>query len=195
MYLKGAGGECVRIRNATTDTVVRNSVITWCGMFAKDGGTTKFKYHNGEAVYIGTSPNSTTQPMYANDTTHNIQVLGNRMWTYGSECFNVKENSYGNRMEGNDCQANTEPTTFNGSLVELRGSNNEVVNNSVSGSLGYALKIASNSGYSSAGNSARANSFSAQAAAPVVNNSTQAQGSFCGNTVDRVPRRHRECPG
>lgn len=187
MYLKGAGGECIRIRNAATDTVIRNSVITWCGMFAKDGGTDKYRYHNGEGVYIGTSPNSTSQPMYANDTTHGIRVVGNRIHTFGSECVDVKENSYGNLMEANDCSGNTEPTSFNGSLVELRGTLNEVVGNTIAGSLGDGLKIAANSGYSSGGNSARGNVLRGVAGTPVINRSLQAQGSFCGNSVDEQP--------
>lgn len=86
MYLRGAGGECIRIRNAAHHNEISNSVIEYCGMFAKDRGAESFKYHNGEAVYIGTSPKSTTQPMYKNDTSNLNIVHGNIINTYGSEC-------------------------------------------------------------------------------------------------------------
>jgi hypothetical protein len=114
-------------------------------------------------------------------------VIGNRIHTFGSECVDVKENSYANLIEGNDCSGNTEPTAFNGSLVELRGTANEVVGNTIAGSSGDGVKIAANSGYSSAGNSARGNVLRAVAGAPVINRSLQAQGTFCGNTVDEQP--------
>ena len=55
MTLTGAGGECVRIRDDATNNIVENSTIMYCGMYPQVIAG-KFAYHNGEGVYIGTSP-------------------------------------------------------------------------------------------------------------------------------------------
>jgi hypothetical protein len=65
MFLNGAGGECVRFRNRAAASLVVNSVIQWCGMLASGDDSSKYKYHNSEGVYVGTSPKSTDQPLYA----------------------------------------------------------------------------------------------------------------------------------
>jgi hypothetical protein len=63
MFLNGAGGECLRLRNNAHHNAVTGSVIQYCGMYGK-GGSGRATYHNGEGVYIGTSPKSTDQPMH-----------------------------------------------------------------------------------------------------------------------------------
>ena len=68
MFLTGSGGECVRFRNRAANSLIVNSVIQWCGMLGLGVEPDQYKYHNAEGVYIGTSPKSTDQPMYANDT-------------------------------------------------------------------------------------------------------------------------------
>ena len=65
MFLNGAGGECVRLRNNAHDNAITDSVIQYCGMFGKGDDDDRAAYHNGEGVYIGTSPNSDDQPMHA----------------------------------------------------------------------------------------------------------------------------------
>ncbi|WNG50667.1 hypothetical protein F0U60_45995 [Archangium minus] len=35
MFLNGAGGECIRMRNRATGNEVADSVIQWCGMYGK----------------------------------------------------------------------------------------------------------------------------------------------------------------
>ena len=52
-------------------------MIQWCGLFAKEASATRYAWHNGEGVYIGTSPKSTDQPMYAGDTSSGNVVSGN----------------------------------------------------------------------------------------------------------------------
>ena len=86
-----------------------NSMIQWCGMLGQGDDTDQYKYHNAEGVYIGTSPKSTDQPLYANDTSNNIVVRDSTINTYGSECFEVKENAHHNRMENSKCGWNDEP--------------------------------------------------------------------------------------
>ena len=41
--------------------------------------------------------------------------------TFGSECFNVKENAHDNVFEDNTCSDNAESVEFSGSNIELRG--------------------------------------------------------------------------
>ena len=127
MFLTGSGGECVRFRNQTANGLVVNSVIQWCGMLGLGVEPDQYKYHNAEGVYIGTSPKSTTQPFYLNDTSNNIVVKDSTINTFGSECFEVKENAHHNRMENVDCGYNDEPLANQGSNVELRGDHNTVV--------------------------------------------------------------------
>ena len=127
MFLNGSGGECVRFRNRAANSLVVNSMIQWCGMLGQGDDIGKYKYHNAEGVYIGTSPKSTDQPLYANDTSNNIVVRNSTINTFGSECFEVKENAHHNRMEDSDCGWNDEPSTFQGSNIELRGDHNTVL--------------------------------------------------------------------
>jgi hypothetical protein len=169
MFLSGAGGECVRLRNNARDNVIENSVIQYCGMFGKksdDSG--RFEYHNGEGVYIGTSPKSDDQPMHENDASSGNRVTGNIIRTFGSECFNVKENAHENVFENNTCSGNTESTEFDGSNIELRG----------------AVKIKSDSEeYDKGGNIVEGNQISGIAAEAFMVESDAEQGPMCGNQV------------
>lgn len=183
MYLRGAGGECIRIRNAAHHNEISNSVIEYCGMFAKDRGAESFKYHNGEAVYIGTSPKSTTQPMYKDDTSNLNIVHGNIINTYGSECFNVKENASQNIFTGNECRFNLEPAEFSGSNIEIRGDNNLVEKNLITDSFGVNIKLKSDLPvYDKGGNIIRNNTLSRAQKGNIGNE--QKGAVICGNKVD-----------
>ncbi len=185
MFLNGAGGECIRMRNNATHNEVADSVIQWCGMYGKGNDSDSYKYHNGEGVYIGTSPKSTTQPMYANDTSSFNSIHDNTIHTYGSECLNVKENAHSNTFARNDCRYNDEPVEFLGSLVELRGHDNVLDGNVFSGSRSYVLKLKSDSGaYDKGGNSATRNAFREATSAFILNDNSAPQDTFCGNTFD-----------
>jgi hypothetical protein len=61
LFLHGGGGECVRIRNNAFGNVVSNSVIQWCGVSASGDDVARYRYHNGEAVYIGTTAASASR--------------------------------------------------------------------------------------------------------------------------------------
>jgi hypothetical protein len=182
MFFHASGTDCVHLRDGAHGNVIENSVIEWCGMKSVDMGPTVYRYHNGEGVYIGTSPRSTTQPMHADDpTAHNI-VRDNRIATYGSECFDVKENAHDNRLVGNQCLDNAEPLAYAGSAIELRGYGNVILRNAVAGSLGYGLKIAADGPqYRNDGNSVRGNVFSGERATTLRITSKEKQGLFCGN--------------
>jgi hypothetical protein len=184
MFLSGAGGDCIRLRNDASHNTISNSTIQWCGMLAKASATAAYVYHNGEGVYIGTSPKSTDQPDYADDASHDNLVQGNVIHTYGSECLDVKENATRTIFIDNDCADNSEPLSDYGSNIELRSYNNSIVHNRISGSAGYGLKLASDGPqYRQGGNIVKGNVFSADAGASIVNKQTTAQGAVCGNIL------------
>jgi len=183
MFLSGGGGECVRLRNNAHDNAVTDSVIQYCGMFGKEDDDDRTAYHNGEGVYIGTSPNSDDQPMHDNDGSSNNIVARNVIRTFGSECFNVKENAHSNVFEGNTCSDNTESVEFSGSNIELRGHDNIVRNNSISNSAGFGLKIASEDKFDKGGNAFENNRLLGAVIAMEVDTDLP-QGRMCGNTVD-----------
>ena len=189
LFLHGAGGECVRMRSNAYGNLVSNSVIEWCGVAASGDDVERYRYHNGEGVYIGTSPKSVTQPMFANDTSHDNVVRDSVIATYGSECFQVKENAHHNRMERVECRANDEPLAFSGSNVELRGDHNTVQDSSMDGSRGVNLKIASDeSRFDKGGNAVLRNRFLDAAGPHILFRSAQPPGPACGNVfgTDRI---------
>ena len=183
MFLNGAGGECVRLRNNAHDNAITDSVIQYCGLYGKGSGEKRARYHNGEGVYIGTSPNSDDQPMHANDGSARNVVARSVIRTFGSECFNVKENAHDNVFEDNVCVGNTEPLDNDGSNIELRGYANVVRNNQISESAGVSLKIKSDEQqYDKGGNIVVDNRLSGAPVALQVE-SAAPQGPMCGNVV------------
>jgi hypothetical protein len=183
MFFNGAGGECIRLRNNAHDNVIANSVIQYCGLHGKGDGAKRAVYHNGEGVYIGTSPNSDDQPMHANDTSSHNVVVHNIIRTFGSECFNIKENAHDNVFQDNVCSGNTEPLDNDGSNVELRGYANVVRDNQISDSAGVSVKIkADGKKYDKGGNVVENNRISGSAAALMLESATT-QGPMCGNVV------------
>jgi len=183
MFLNGAGGECVRLRNNAHDNAITDSVIQYCGMFGKGDDDERAKYHNGEGVYIGTSPNSDSQPMHADDGSSRNLVARNTIRTFGSECFNVKENAHDNVLEDNVCSDNTESAEFDGSNIELRGHSNVVRNNEISDSAGVNIKIRSDSRKFDRGGNVVENNRISGGAAVFMLDSAVPQGRMCGNRV------------
>ena len=198
MFLSGAGGECVRLRNNAHDNLITNSVIQYCGMYGKsdEDNSDRFEYHNGEGVYIGTSPKSDDQPMHDNDGSSGNTVSNNTIRTFGSECFNVKENAHDNVFEGNTCSGNTESVEFGGSNIELRGYGNTVRNNTISDGAGYGVKIQSDDEeYDKGGNSVESNELSGIAGEAFRIKSESTQGTLCGNTVSGARPAGASAPG
>jgi len=184
MFLSGAGGECVRIRGDAYANEISSSVIQWCGMRGTGDGVSSYRYHNGEGVYIGTSPKTVgTLP----DRSAGNVIRGNTIWTYGSECMDVKENAHNNLFQSNDCRYNDEPLSFSGSNVEVRGYDNTVEGNTMAGSQGYGLKLnVDDASYDKGGNVIRNNTFSGSAGASVYNGNKAPQGVFCGNMFNSI---------
>jgi hypothetical protein len=185
MFLNGAGGECVRMRNNAHGNTITDSVVQYCGMYGKgEGDKDRTEFHNGEGIYIGTSPKSDDQPMYENDSSSNNVISNNVIRTFGSECLNVKENAHDNVFENNICSDNVEATDFEGSNVELRGFANIVRGNVISNSAGYAVKIQSdNEEYDRGGNVVENNRISGSAAQPLKIKTKAPQGQICGNVL------------
>jgi hypothetical protein len=184
MFLNGAGGECIRIRNNAHDNAVTDSVIQYCGLYGKDDGGERATFHNGEGVYIGTSPKSDDQPMHDDDGSARNLVARNVIRTFGSECFNVKENAHDNVFEDNVCSDNAESAEYEGSNVELRGYLNVVRNNKIADSAGYTIKIQSDGeDYDNGGNVVENNHLSGFAATAFKIKAEAPQGRMCGNVV------------
>jgi hypothetical protein len=182
MFLNGSGGECVRFRDRAANSLIVNSVIQYCGVLGQGNDVDQYKYHNSEGIYIGTSPKSTDQPMAANDTSNNIVVRDSTINTFGSECFEVKENAHHNRLENTTCGNNDEPSTWQGSNIELRGDHNTVVGATVSNSRSWNMKLASDSAtYDRGGNTAQRTTFSGAATYAIINRQA-GSGPFCGDT-------------
>jgi hypothetical protein len=195
MFLSGAGGECVRFRNGAHDNVVTGSVIQYCGLFGKGDGAKRAVYHNGEGVYIGTSPNSDDQPMHANDGSARNVVSRNVIRTFGSECFDVKENAHDNVFEDNVCSGNTEPLDHDGSNVELRGYANVVRDNQISDSAGVSVKISADDDTDDRGGNVVVDNRISGSAAALMLDSAAAQGPLCGNVVSTATTVQRDDDG
>lgn len=171
MFLTGAGGECVRMRNLTTGSTVSDSLIYRCGFLRKDK---EYGYHNGEGVYLGTSPKSTEQPYARNDATNGNRIERNVIRTYASECVNIKENAADNVVLGNVCEYGLGPASANESVLEVRGRNNQVVGNTIGHSRGFGVKFWSDAGYGAGGNVLAGNTF-ADIASTTITVSGQSQ--------------------
>ena len=109
-------------------------------------------------------------------------IARNLIRTFGSECFDVKENAHSNTFEDNVCSGSIETVDFDGSDVELRGYQNIVRNNMISASAGYAVKISSDEEYDKGGNVVENNHMSGSAVALKLE-AKAVQGSMCGNVV------------
>ena len=122
--------------------------------------------------------------MYSNDTSSGNLVARNVIRTFGSECFNVKENAHDNVFENNVCGDNAESVDFEGSNVELRGYANTVRDNEISRSAGYTVKIQTDGEeYDKGGNVVQNNRLSGAAAETFKIKSDAQQGAICGNTA------------
>ena len=193
MFLNGAGGECVRLRNNAHGNTITDSVVQYCGMYGKGGDDDRTEYHNGEGIYIGTSPKSDDQPMYDNDTSSDNVITNNVIRTFGSECFNVKENAHNNLFEGNMCSDNAESDDFDGSNVELRGHDNVVRGNVISDSAGYGVKIQSDEEqYDLGGNTVENNRITGTEAEPLKIKISSHAGPDLRQRGHRRGRGHRD---
>jgi hypothetical protein len=180
MSLRGAGQECVRVRNGAHGNVIEDSTIRWCGLYSSPDQYS-YRYHNGEGVYLGTSAKSEGEQTGGQDPSAWNIVRYNDISTYGTECLDIKENAHDNSFYGNKCENNAEPVDQGGSNVEVRGYRNLLAGNLIRGSLGWNVKLASDGGAVDRGhNSVRHNFLGAARSANVYVNQTL-PGPICGN--------------
>lgn len=185
MFLTGAGGECIRMRNFTTNSKVTNSLIYRCGFVAKDKD---YRYHNGEGVYIGTSARSTDQPYHKNDGSNNNLVQNNVIQTFASECVNIKENASGNIIDSNQCLYGLGPETANEALLEVRGRNNQITNNAIKHSWGYGIKLWSDTASAGGANIVAGNHLSDIRSAVITVKTQPQPAEICQNIyADDIP--------
>ena len=112
--------------------------------------------------------------------------------TFGSECFEVKENAHHNRIENSDCGFNDEPKSFQGSNIELRGDHNTVLNTRLSESRSWNLKLASDSSdLRPRRQHGPGQQLRGATGAAIVNRQT-GSGPFCGNTFTRHGQRGQQ---
>ena len=194
MFLNGAGGECVRLRNNAHGNTVVDSVIQYCGMYGKGDGEERAEYHNGEGVYIGTSPESDGQPMSDNDTSSNNVVARNIIRTFGSECFNVKENAHDNVFEDNVCSSNAESAEFEAATSSCAATRTSCATTR-SRTAPATPSRSRPTARSTTGAATSSRTTSSGAAAETFKiKSDASQGRFCGNSIvawSAVQRRQR----
>jgi hypothetical protein len=123
MRLTNLGGECVRMKYFTTDSLVTGNTIGPCGVYdfaIPNTGTGQ----NGEGIYIGTAPeqlnrNPTPEP----DASNNNEVRHNVIDTQGAECVDIKEAARDNDVAHNTCTGQL-PRNGNSGAMESRGPSN-----------------------------------------------------------------------
>jgi hypothetical protein len=136
-------------------------------------------------VYIGTSIKSTSLTFSRDDQSWGNVVTGDTIRTFGSECFDVKENSHNNTLSHTQCADNNESMQYGGSNVELRGYANTIEYDSIFNSSGYGIKISSDSAPEDLGhNNIISNHFANQPGGALDDTSTAHSGITCGNVTD-----------
>jgi hypothetical protein len=185
MFLTGAGGECVRMRNFTTNSKVSNSLIYRCGFVAK---SQNYRYHNGEGVYIGTSTDSTDQPYHKNDHSNHNLVQKNVIQTFAAECVDIKEHAERNIVDSNQCLYGLGPESADESILEVRGKNNQITNNVIQHSWGYGIKLWSDTASSGGANIVAGNYLSDIDSAVITFKTQSKPVEICQNTyADGTP--------
>ena len=129
--LKNALGECLRLK------YVKNSEIGWNNI--SHCGLRDFQFNrgkkNGEGIYVGTAPE---QDKGRPDYTANIHIHHNFIFTYGSECVDVKENSTNIIITDNVCSKNQQETVGG---ISIRGNKNKVQNNIILFNRGSGVRL------------------------------------------------------
>jgi hypothetical protein len=126
------GQEVIHLRNFSTDNVVRDSVI-------HDSGKYIDKY--GEGVYLGSAQgNWATASGGQPDASDRNKVLNNTFRNTTSEAVDAKEATTGGEIRGNSMDGSGVSGTNGGdSLVDAKGNNYIIANNTVTGSGPFLL--------------------------------------------------------
>ena len=158
-------------------------------MFGKGDDDDRAEYHNGEGVYIGTSPklgrpadvrqrHQLAQPSSSGNTITHVRVGVLRR-----QGERARQPVGGQRL-----QRQRRDDDFVGSNVELRGYGNIVRNNQISDSAGYTVKIQSDGDeYDHGGNVVEATRSPARRRETLKIKSKATQGRICGNEIIGQP--------
>ena len=188
MFLTGGGGECVRFREGAHHAAVQDSVVQWCGMHPSSSTGGGEGYHNGEGVYVGTSPKSRSLAMHGHDPVSHVTVRRTTITTFGSECVDVKENAHHALVQDVVCSGNLEPSTgASGSGIELRGWASAVRESRVDAGPGFGVKISADSPRHRSGGNSVTDTTLVSDDAPLKIWSAQPQGAICGDDAPRDP--------
>jgi len=133
MTLRNAFGECLRVKNSVIHTEISGNDISYCGLRDSRFGRGK---DNAEAIYIGTAPEQLQKN--SKDLTAHIWIHNNRILSQISECIDVKEGVRFSRVERNFCQ---NAWQVNSGGINVRGSDNQIINNVVVGGKGVGIRI------------------------------------------------------
>ncbi len=166
--IKNALGECVRLK------YVKNSEIAWNNI--SHCGLRDFVFHrgkkNGEGIYIGTAPE---QDKGHPDKTQNILIHHNFIFTYGSECVDVKENSTNIIISDNVCGGNKQETVGG---ISIRGNNSLIENNIILKNQGSGVRLGGDTREFGINNT--------------VKNNLILENTFCGLKIMRLPQKSIE---
>ena len=138
MLVKNAGGECIRFRYFAKRNEIAYNTIVGCGAF---DFVLKGDGKNGEGIYIGTAPEQLDDgrnPSKERDESNNNWIHHNTIDTQGNECVDIKEGSYGNIVEYNNCTGQKDSESGG---LDARGSKNILRYNEVRGNVGAGIRL------------------------------------------------------
>lgn len=173
-----ATGECVRVKNQSTDNEIAYNLVRDCGQrnfnVAKD-------HKNGEGIYIGTAPEQLDDlPGGGPDRSDSNWVHDNQIDT-PAECVDVKEHTNLTVVEHNTCTGGLDP---DGAGFSGRGNQVTFRGNTVLGGRGSGLRL----GGDEANQGVGANVIENDVRAPHgygIKIMRMPQGAICGNGLAR----------
>ena len=183
--LRNAGGECLRLRYFVSDSEIRNTHFTRCGVFDFAFRSSK---KNGEGIYLGTSStqwgdgkNPTAEP----DRSANNWIHHNTFETWGNECVDIKEGAERNIVEYNICEQQLDPKSAG---FDARGDNNIFRFNTVRGNSGSGFRLGGHKVRGrqyGLGNQVYGNAIENNAGGAIKIMATP-QGQICGNHIHQT---------
>ncbi len=136
LVLRNAGTECVRFKYGVVDSEIADSLIENCGVWDFRFGRGR---KNGEGIYIGTAPEQIPEDYPpGRDLSSANRIHHNWLRTNGAECIDVKEASFDNRIEHNECSGQRDPDSGG---ISIRGPRNLVRANRVHDNVGAGIRL------------------------------------------------------
>jgi hypothetical protein len=136
VQVDSVGQEAVHFRSASSNSVIRNSLVFNTGL--KDQSY-------GEGIYIGTAKSNWSSVMGSSttmDTTNGVVVENNVLRDVSAEGIDAKEGTTGGRITGNRFEnVGYSGANFADSWVDVKGNGYQVVGNSGRGTLLDAFQV------------------------------------------------------